>query len=227
MDEQPPTNPDDAFEQARREANKVRLTLNVLVILSAAASSIFLVYVLMRIIPRGNGDLANVDVPTSSSRDKTGVLRGSLRADKIDAAFELRDVDEAEGYREKYSDQLKDALGVENPGRLYAFGVRNLSKTEALEFSGGTLTLREKGGAEYVASWLATVAHPKTPLGRMTLTQSEARFTLAAGERRELYVFVAAKGALPPAAADLAGGSVDVPGLPKVELARAEIPIGR
>ena len=112
-------------------------------------------------------------------------------------------------------------------GRLYAFSVRNLSATEALEFSGGTLTLREKGGAEFVATWLATVAKPKTPLGKMALTQSQARFTLSPGERRELYVFVGAKGALPAAAADLSGGSVEVPGLPKVELARAEVPIGR
>ncbi len=225
MDEQPPTQ--DAYEAARREANKVRLTLNFLVILSAAASSVFLVYVLMRIIPRGNGDLANVDVPTSSSRDKTGMLRGQVKAGKLEAAFELRDVDEAEGYREKYSEQLRDALGVNDPGRLYAFSVRNLSATEALEFSGGTLTLREKGGAEFVATWLATVAKPKTPLGKMALTQSQARFTLSPGERRELYVFVGAKGALPAAAADLSGGSVEVPGLPKVELARAEVPIGR
>jgi hypothetical protein len=227
MDEKPPTDNDAAFEEARREASKVRFALNFLVILSAAASSIFLVYVLMRIIPRGGSDLANVDVPTSSARDKTGMLRGQVSSGKIEAAFELRDVDEAEGYREKYSDQLRDALGVENPGRLYAFSVRNLSKTEGLDFSGGTLTLQEKGGAEYVASWLATVAHPKTPLGRMALTQSQAKFLLSPGERRELYVFVAAKGALPPAAADLTGGSIEAPGLPKVALSRAEVPIGR
>lgn len=225
--EDPPQPQSDAYEDARREAARVRLWLNALVVLSAAASSIFLVYVIMRIMPRGNGGDANVEVPTSSVKEKVGVLRGQGSAGKVECSLELRDVDEAAGYREKYSEQLREALGVGEQGRLYALTVRNTSKSEPLEFSGGTLTLTGKGGAQFVASWLAGVANPKTPLGKMALTQSEAKFTLAPGERRDLYVFVAAKGDLPPAAADLTGGSLDMPGLPKVSLEHVDVTIGR
>lgn len=224
MEEQPQHDP---YEEARREAGRVRLWLNVLVVLSAAASSIFLVYVIMRIMPRDGGDAGNVEVPTSSVKEKVGVLRGQGGDGKIECALELRDVDEAPGYREKYSEQLREALGVEEQGRLYSLTVRNTGKTETLEFAGGTLTLRTKSGAEVVASWLAAVARPRTALGRMALTQSEAKFSLAPGERRELYVFVAAKGELPPPAAELAGGSADIPGVARVVLEHVDVTIGR
>jgi hypothetical protein len=224
MEEQPQHDP---YEEARREASRVRVWLNVLVVLSAAASSIFLVYVIMRIMPRGNGDAGNVEMTTSSAKEKVGVLRGQAAEGKVEFAAELRDVDEAEGYREKYSEQLRTALGVSDAGRLYAFSVRNLSKSESLEFAGGTITLREKSGAELTVSWLAAVAKPASALGRMTLTQSEAKFTLAPGERRELYVFAVAKGTMPPAAADLIGGRVDAPGLPSLKLEHIDVTIGR
>ncbi|MBP9891690.1 MAG: hypothetical protein KBG84_07260 [Planctomycetes bacterium] len=227
MEERPPEDSHDPYEEARREAGRVRMWLNILVVLSAAASSIFLVYVIMRILPRGSGDAGNVEMPTSSAKEKVGVLRGQTSEGKVELSMELRDLDEAEGYREKYSEELRTALGVSEPGRLYAFSVRNLSKSEGVEFAGGTITLREKGGAEHVVSWLATVAKPASALGRMTLTQSEAKFTLAPGERRELYVFVAAKGDMPPAAADLAGGRVECAGLPTLKLEHVDVTIGR
>lgn len=217
-----PNPPTDPYEQARREAARMRLWLNGLVILSAAASSIFLVYVVMKLIPRGEGQQASDDVPVSAVREKIGVLRGQAG----DVAYEVRDVDEAAGYREKLSEQLRQLLGVRETGRLYVFSVRNAGKSASIEFSGGTLTLREKSGVEHVAQWLPAVAKPESNVGRMTLAQSEAKFTLAPGERRELYVFLPAKGDL-PAAADLAGGTVEAPGLGKAALEHVDVNIGR
>src|SRR5688572_6007839 len=153
MDE--PSANDAAYESAAREASRVRLTLNILVVLSAAASSIFLVYVLLRIVPRNGGDLANIEVPTSSAREKTAFLRGQGVAGKAEIGFELRDIDEAAGYRERYSEELRNALGVDEPGRLYQLSVRNLSKSENVGFAGGTLALRDKAGVEYAVRWLA------------------------------------------------------------------------
>lgn len=220
---------DVAYEEAARDASRARLMLNFLVILSAAASSVFLVYVLTRVLPRNGGDAANVDVPTSVAQAKVGVLRGQSTDSTREVAFELRDVDEAPGYRDKYSEKLREALGIERPGRLYQLTVRNLSKSEPLVFSGGTLRLRDKSGREYTALWLASVAQAEraTALGRMTLAQSESVFTLAVGERRDLLVFVESGGEMPPATEDMVNGTLEGSSLKKVNLERVEITIGR
>ncbi|KAA0209590.1 hypothetical protein EDM80_14615 [bacterium] len=229
QESEPASANDVAYAEAARDASRARLMLNFLVILSAAASSVFLVYVLTRVLPRNGGDAANVDVPTSVAQAKVGVLRGQSTETAREVAFELRDLDEAPGYRDKYSEKLREALGIERPGRLYQLTVRNLSKSEPLVFNGGTLRLRDKAGREHTALWLASVAQAEraTALGRMTLAQSESVFTLAVGERRDLLVFVESGGEMPPAAEEMVNGTLEGGSLKKVNLERAEVTIGR
>jgi len=228
--DQPDAKPinDVAFEDSRKEAARARLILNFLVILSAAASSVFLVYVITRIMPQGQGAGSNVDVPTSAAAEKVGFLRGEHRDAKTDLLIELRDVDEAAGYRESYSDMLKSAMGIEEPGRLYQLSVTNQSKSEPFEFTGGNLLLQPQGAAEFAGVWLHTLAAAAkaTPLGKMTLAQSQSRFSLAAGERRDLFVF-APGSTRPPAAEKLVAGSIEPGALLKVRLEHAETTMGR
>lgn len=197
--------PDEDFEQARKQATRARWALNAMVGLSALASALFFAYVLTRVAPRGQGDPPEVNVPTSAVGKSVGVLQGVA-----DGLFvELRDLDEAPSYRESWSERLRGDLGIAAKGRLYRLLVRNEGK-QGVSFA-GALTVRDGSGADWALRWLKDVADATaaSDLGRMTLAQAEARFALAPGESRQLDVFVQSRGeALPPSAEDYESGTL-------------------
>ncbi|MBE7492754.1 MAG: hypothetical protein HS108_13500 [Planctomycetes bacterium] len=187
--------PQAEFEISRKAARRAQITLNVLVVLSAVAASVFFVYVLHNLRPFGKRDVPAVNVPTSA----VGPAVGLLRTDKAATLFvELRDVDDAAGYRDTLSQSMARALGIARPGRLYRLLLRNAGK-EAVEIRQPALAVRDKNGRDWVLRWLADVADAgtATAYGRMLLAQGVADGQLGPGESRQLLAFI--EGEPPPA----------------------------
>ncbi len=234
MTEQGPQQPcrDDGhveYELSAKAAARARLAMNLLVVLTAAASSLFLVYVLSRVIPRGGAGPA-VNVPTSAVAARVGILRGGHSDGGLDFKVELRDVDEAAGYRDRLSDSMRASLAVADNGRLYRLEIANAAAGADLNVRGGALTLKAKDGSTFAAAWLAGVAQADKAdaTGRMLLAQSGHTFTLAPGHGRTLYVFVRAKdGRLPPAAEELVEGELALDGVADVRLRHTEVNSGQ
>ncbi|MCC6574866.1 MAG: hypothetical protein IT462_13890 [Planctomycetes bacterium] len=217
------------FEYSSRQAASARFALNLLVILSAAASSLFLVYVLARVIPRGGGPGASVNVPTSAVAPRVGQLSGTHIGAALDFSVKLRDIDEAAGYRDQLSEQMRNALGVSARGRIYRLQIENSAKSALLQVKGGSLHVNAKAGG-FDAGWLGGVASADKAdsTGKLLLAQSAEKFDLQPGESRTMYVFVAATGnGLPPAAEDMTDGVLKLEGIGEIALRREEVATGQ
>lgn len=187
--------PQGEFEISRKAAKRAQWTLNALVILSAIAASVFFIYVLHNLKPFGQRQPPDVNVPTSAILPTVAMLRTDKDAT---LALELRDVDEASGYRDSLSESMRTSLAITQPGRLYRLRVANAGK-EAIEIKAPGLGIRDTKGSDWTVRWLAEVASAEnaTAAGRMMLAQGAHEFTLQPGESRQLNVFV--PGSAPPA----------------------------
>lgn len=180
--------PQGEFEISRKAAKRAQWTLNALVILSAVAASVFFVYVLHNLKPFGERTPPDVNVPTSAIPPSVAMLRTAKDAT---LALELRDLDEASGYRDSLSDSMRKSLAIEQPGRLYRLRVSNAGK-ESVEIKAPAISIRDTSGSDWTVRWLAEVstAENATATGRMLLAQGASEFTLQPGESRQLTVFV-------------------------------------
>lgn len=181
----------DAFEVHRKAAKRAQYALNLLVVLSATAASVFFAYVLYTIRPFSDRASNEVTVPTSA----VGVTVPTLRSAK-DAvvAVDLRDIDEAPEYRDRLGQAMCKSMGIKIEGRLYRLRVRNGGK-EPVAIAAPRMTLKDKSGKTWTVRWLNDVADKSaaSPTGMLTLAQSVPEFTLAPGESRQLVVFVEGK----------------------------------
>lgn len=215
-----------AFEESREAVRSAQFKLNLLVVMSATAASVFLFFVISRIWPSNGPAGSNVEIPTSAVTEMVGLLSGSHQGPDLKLRIELRDLDDAPGYRDAYGRKLRTALGITQAGRLYNLHVFNESKSGSFEFKPERLMVQDGHGHEWRVRWLAEVASQEgaNPVGRMTLTQAERRFTLAAGESRELTVFTPREGGnAPPPAGKLTGGSLSIEQAGRIKLEPLEI----
>jgi len=209
------------FEVSRKAAKRAQITLNVLVVLSAISASVFFVYVLHNLQPFGQRQPPEVNVPTSAISATVGMLRTDKDAD---FSMELRDIDEASGYRDALSDTMRKSLAIEQPGRLYRLRVRN-GRKDAVQVKAPRISIRDKNGTDWNVRWLAEVANAAnaTPSGRMLLGQAEAEFTLAAGESRQLLVFIAGAA---PVAEDFSSAEFKADNGLRVAMNREDVKVG-
>ena len=215
------TEPEVSFEQSRMETRRAQWALNILVVFSAVAGSVFFFYVLYTLRPFGSKEPPPVEVPTSSVGAKYGLLVGRDDASGLDVL--LRDIDEAPSYREQLSDVMRRDLGIGSGGRMYLLVIRN-EGDEVLPVDAAQLTVRDKGGKDWQAQWLEQVAKPAGATGKLRVTQSGHRFELGKGEERQLYVFIQSAGdALPPSAEDFSAGSLKLASGLEVPLTHTEI----
>ncbi|MCB9934769.1 MAG: hypothetical protein H6840_03670 [Planctomycetes bacterium] len=213
--------PEVSFEQSRLETRRAQWALNILVVFSAVAGSVFFFYVLYTIRPFGSKEPPPVDVPTSSVGPKFGMLAGTDEASGLGVV--LRDIDEAPSYREQLSEVMRKDLGIERNGRMYLLIVRNDGEAPA-DVDAAQLTVRDGAEKGWEIQWLDQAASPASPTGKLRLTQSGRKFELAKGEERQLYVFIPSSGdSLPPSAEDLSGGSLKLTGGPDIPLSHTEI----
>lgn len=187
--------PEPEFELSRKTARRAQLTLNVLVVLSAVAASVFFLYVLHTIKPFGDRQTPEVNVPTSAVGQTIALLRSG---DDSVLAVEMRDIDEAPSYRDALSDSMRQALGIENEGRLFRLRVHNAGK-QRVEVRGPRMDVRDSDANDWPVQWLAQSgnAEKRSANGRLIAGQSTAEFELGPGETRQLYVFIPGK--VPPA----------------------------
>jgi hypothetical protein len=193
------------FESTRRDAKRAQWALNSLVIFSALSGAVFFFYVLHTIGPFSSKDADNVEVPTSSVGARYGLLVGVDEASGLGVV--LRDIDEAPDYRDKLSDTMRAELGISESGRLYLLGIRNDGATP-VSVAAEQLQVTDNQGASWTIRWLDQGASAETagPTGRLRLAQSARKFELGKGEERQLFVFITAKGGVPPPAEDFSGG---------------------
>ena len=219
----PEPKPDVSFEQSRKETRRAQWALNILVVFSAVAGSVFFFYVLYTIQLFGGKDVPPVDLPTSSLGAKFGLLVGEDSATGLSAM--LRDIDEAPGYREKLSEVMRKDVGIAGPGRLYLLIVRNDGKAP-LEVNATRLSVRDNSGKQWDVQWLEQAASTDAAnaMGKLRLAQSKHNFGLAVGQERQLYVFVPAAGDdIPPSAEELASGTLSIAGATELGLTHTEI----
>lgn len=220
-DDTPQSENEVGYEQSRGETRRAQWALNVLVVFSAIAGSVFFFYVLYTIRPFGSKEAPPVDVPVSAVGAKYGLLVGHDDASGLDVV--LRDVDEAPSYREKLSDVMRRDLGISSAGRLYLLVIRN-DGAEPVPVDAVQLTVEDKAGKSWQIQWLEQAAKPQSPTGRLRLTQSARSFELGKGEQRQLYVFVQSAGeAPPPSAEDFSRGSLKLASGLEVPLSHTEI----
>lgn len=202
------------FEISRAQARKAQIAMNVLVILSSVAASVFLFYVLVHLQPFGSRDNPEVDIATSAVPPQVPVLRGGK-----DGSLEvqLRDLDDATTYRDKLNDAMRKSLGVSAEGRLYRLRIHSGAK-EPVEIAAPALEVQ--GGGAWKVQWLSGVASrdAATATGRLTLDQGAAEYTLAPGESRQLVVFIPGDA---PTVRDMTSGEFTARGL-RVPLTREE-----
>lgn len=221
VEEAPETEPEAVYEQSRDESRRAQWALNILVVFSAVAGSVFFFYVLYTIRPFGSKEPPPVEVPTSSVGAKYGLLVGHDEASGLDVV--LRDIDEAPSYREQLSEVMRRDLGISSGGRLYLLIIRNDGEA-TVDVNAGQLNAQDKGGKGWQVQWLEQAAKPVSATGRLRVTQSGRRFELAKGEERQLYVFIQSAGdALPPSAEDFSGGSLKLSSGLEVPLTHTEI----
>lgn len=172
----------DEFSNAESKAKRLRLGINILVMLCATASSVFLFYVLITIAPNfGASDDAG-NVPTSEASPTLKVLQG-----KDDEVFvEIRDIDTAVEYSKSLSDQMERDLGISSDGQLALMFVQNDSDKPI------TFDVRDSEIDGFRLRILSGVSDrsKSSAVGKMRLLQSNPKFTLGVGESRELYVFL-------------------------------------
>jgi len=191
-DPQHTTQEPEAFEVHRKAARRAQLALNLMVVLSATAASVFFAYVLYTIRPFSDRASNEVTVPTSA----VGATVPLLRSDK-DAVVgaELRDIDEAPEYRDRLGQSMCKSMGIKAEGRLYRLRLHNGGK-EAVAIAAPHLTVKDKSGKAWTVRWLKDVADKAaaSPTGALTLSQADPEGTLQPGETRQLVVFIEGKG---------------------------------
>ncbi len=212
--------PDESFEQARRDARRAQLAMNALVILSAIAGAAFFGFVLFTIKPFGERVPEPVQIPTSQSSGTMSIVEGDtggLRA-------ELRDLDPAPGYSGELSARLAADLGIGQSGRLYRLALRN-GRDAPVEVSLGGFSLTGKDGTTWSAQWIGSVADAEkaSAMGRLRLSQAASGVTLPPGGEYQLDVFIAGE---PPAADGFTAGRVEL-GSAVVHLAHQEVSAAR
>jgi hypothetical protein len=215
--------PVTGFEQSRKETRRAQWALNILVVFSAVAGSVFFFYVLYTIQLFGSKDPPPVEVPTSSVGAKFGLLVGEDATTGVSAV--LRDIDEAPSYREKLSDVMRRDVGIQTAGRVYLFAIRNDGKGQ-VQINATSLVVRDDKGTQWTVQWLEQAARPDTAsaTGKLRLAQSKHNFELGAGEERQLYVFIPSSGdSLPPSAEDLASGTLIISGGIEISLTHTEM----
>ncbi|MCB9894310.1 MAG: hypothetical protein H6839_07670 [Planctomycetes bacterium] len=215
--------PDTSFEQSHKETRRAQWVLNILVVFSAVAGSLFFFYVLYTIQLFGGKDAPPVNLPTSSAGAKLGLLVGEDAGTGLNVV--LRDVDEAPEYREKLSEVMRKDAGISAPGRLYLLIIRNDGKAAA-SVNATRFSVRDGGGKQWMVQWLEQAAKPEaaTPMGKLRLGQSSHNFDLATGAERQLYVFIPAAGdASPPPAEELVTGTLTIAGGPEISLTHTEL----
>jgi hypothetical protein len=214
---------DTSFEQSRKETRRAQWALNLLVIFSAVAGSVFFFYVLYTIRPFGHKQPPAVNVPTSSLGAKFGLLVGQDEASGVSVV--LRDIDEAPSYRARLSDVMRKQMGIEAAGRVYLLVVRNEGKA-ALKLNAQHLQVNDAKGGQWNVEWLDQASKPGAAdaMGKLRLAQSKHNFELQPGSERQLYVFIQSAGDhLPPSAEDLSSGKLTFTGAPEITLSHTEI----
>lgn len=213
--------PEPAFESSQKESRRATWALNGLVVLSALAGAVFFGYVLHTVNPWGGREAPPVEIPVSAPGAKVGMLV----ADKGGLSLTLKDVDEAPTYREELSRVMLRDLGISQTGRLYVLEVRNGGE-QSREFAPGLFEVSDGQARKWRVQWLKDVADSgkATGTGALRLEQSAHRFSLAKGESRQLFVFIASGADTPPSAEDLVAGEVQLSGA-TVKLEHTEVKV--
>lgn len=217
----PETDEPTPQDREHKEARRAQWALNVLVVFSAFAGSVFFAYVLYSIRPFSPDEVPSVEGPTSSVGERVGLL--SSVDEETGLAVTLRDVDNAPGYRRELSEVMRNGMGIESPGRIYLLIVRNLGEEE-YDVNLRSLTV-SAGGESWAVRWVGDVAEDSnaSAAGRMRIAQSESRFTLAPGAERQLYVHASAgAGGAAPAAEEFSGGELSLESGAVIGLAHEE-----
>lgn len=217
---------DNSYERSRTESRRAQWTLNILVVFSAIAGSVFFFYVLYTIRPFSDTVVPPVDVPTNGVGTKIGLLIGTDEDSGVSVM--LRDVDEAPGYREKLSEVMRRDAGISADGRLYVLVIENFGKT-TVSVNARDFSVRDSSGKEWDVQWLeqAGKAGEATEVGKLRLAQSRHEFELATGQQRQVYVFVPSAEALPPTAEELTGGMLGFADGLKISLSHTEMKVAQ
>jgi hypothetical protein len=212
---------DTSYEHARRSHRRAQIWLNAMVVFSACAASVFLVYVLAQVLPRFGGT-PEPDLPTGRTPERIGLLQGF----KDGLFVELRDIDEAAGYRDELNRERLADLGISDRGRLLLLIIENRGdKALTLTAESIEVALEDSQAVKWLAQ--AAKAETATPIGRMLLAQADTRLELAAGTRRTLMVFLPSRTSDAPPAEQLKRGSLRFADGRVIELNHEEVTVTR